>query len=141
MVYNNPLTNYTSSGQRRVDLACGISYGDDLEKVEKVAINAIEQNTQIDNSRPVELLFTEFGNSSINFTLRFWLDQARQPDFMKARSEAIKALKKAFDRNDIVIPFPIRTLDFGIKGGEKLREALPKELYKVEVESGNGNNK
>lgn len=138
MVYNNPLTNYTSSGQRRVDLACGISYGEDLDKVERVAIEAIEKHTQIDNSRPVELLFTEFGNSSINFTLRFWLDQVRQPDFMKARHEAIKALKKAFDQNDIVIPFPIRTLDFGIKGGEKLREALPKELLGL---SGNGENK
>ncbi len=35
------------------------------------------------------------------------------------------AIKKAFDENDIMIPFPIRTLDFGIKGGEKLAEALP----------------
>lgn len=38
------------------------------------------------------------------------------------RSEAIKAIKAAFDQNDITIPFPIRTLDFGIKGGQKLSE-------------------
>lgn len=129
MVYNNPLTNYTSSGQRRVDLACGISYGEDLEKVEQVAIRAIEQNINHDEGRPVELFFMEFGSSSINFVLRFWLDQIRQPDFVRGRSDAIKALKRAFDQNGIVIPFPIRTLDFGIKGGEKLREALPRELY------------
>jgi small conductance mechanosensitive channel len=35
------------------------------------------------------------------------------------RSKAIKAIKKAFDEQDITIPFPIRTLDFGIKGGLK----------------------
>lgn len=34
------------------------------------------------------------------------------------------AIKKAFDDNDIMIPFPIRTLDFGIKGGEKLDTML-----------------
>jgi small conductance mechanosensitive channel len=37
------------------------------------------------------------------------------------RSKAIKA-KKAFDEQDITIPFPIRTLDFGIKGGLKLSQ-------------------
>lgn len=139
MVYNNPLTNYTSSGQRRVDLACGISYGEDLEKVEQVAIRAIEQNINHDEGRPVELFFTEFGSSSINFVLRFWLDQIRQPDFVRGRSDAIKALKRAFDQNGIVIPFPIRTLDFGIKGGEKLREALPRELYGASNGGGKAN--
>jgi small conductance mechanosensitive channel len=44
--------------------------------------------------------------------------------YISVRNEAIKALKKAFDENDITIPFPIRTLDFGIKGGEHLREEL-----------------
>jgi hypothetical protein len=32
-------------------------------------------------------------------------------------------LKAAYDANDITIPFPIRTLDFGIKGGERLFDA------------------
>jgi small conductance mechanosensitive channel len=31
-------------------------------------------------------------------------------------------IKKAFDQNEITIPFPIRTLDFGIKGGKTLSE-------------------
>jgi small conductance mechanosensitive channel len=34
------------------------------------------------------------------------------------RSKAIKAIKKTFDEQDITIPFPIRTLDFGIKAGK-----------------------
>jgi small conductance mechanosensitive channel len=38
------------------------------------------------------------------------------------KSKAIKAIKKAFDEQDITIPFPIRTMDFGIKGGEKLSQ-------------------
>jgi small-conductance mechanosensitive channel len=37
-------------------------------------------------------------------------------------SEAIIRIKKAYDANDIMIPFPIRTLDFGIKGGTTLNE-------------------
>jgi small conductance mechanosensitive channel len=33
-------------------------------------------------------------------------------------------IKKAYDENNITIPFPIRTLDFGIKGGEKLSDII-----------------
>ncbi|MFT4803594.1 MAG: small conductance mechanosensitive channel [Cyclobacteriaceae bacterium] len=38
------------------------------------------------------------------------------------KSKAIKAIKSAFDEHEITIPFPIRTLDFGIKGGQKLSQ-------------------
>jgi small-conductance mechanosensitive channel len=39
-------------------------------------------------------------------------------------------IKKAYDENNIMIPFPIRTLDFGIKGGEILNEQLQTVMSK-----------
>lgn len=74
--------------------------------------------------RPTEFFFTGFGDSSINFQVRFWIEFRRQMDFLQARHEAILRVKEAFDREDITIPFPIRTLDFGIKGGEPLSKVL-----------------
>ncbi len=119
-VYDSPLENYTDNGQRRVDLSCGVSYGDDLEKAKKVAIEAVEPLDCVDDSKEVELFFNEFGGSSVNFVIRFWIDFNTPWQYPSAQSEAIMALHKAFDENDIMIPFPIRTLDFGIRGGEKL---------------------
>jgi small-conductance mechanosensitive channel len=55
---------------------------------------------------------------------RFWINYNKNTDFWQQRSEAIMNIKKAYDENDIMIPFPIRTLDFGIKGGEKLNAML-----------------
>jgi small-conductance mechanosensitive channel len=124
VVYENPLMNYTNNGERRIDLSCGVSYGDDLEKARKVAIEAIEGLEARDASRDVELYYNEFGGSSINFTLRFWIAFEKLPQYWGAQSEAIMALKKAFDENDIMIPFPIRTLDFGIRGGEQLDASM-----------------
>ena len=49
-----------------------------------------------------------------------------QREYKRAVSEIIEKVKKAFDENDITIPFPIRTMDFGIKGGEKLSDVLEK---------------
>jgi small conductance mechanosensitive channel len=43
---------------------------------------------------------------------------------MKARHTAVVEIKKALETADILIPFPIRTLDFGAKGGEKLNTML-----------------
>lgn len=130
-IYHQPLKNFSSSRERRVDLACGVSYGDDLQQVREVAIRAIKEQVDHNADRPVELFFTEFGDSSINFQLRFWL---RNPDWkghVAARSAAIMALKRAFDEKDIMIPFPIRTLDFGIRGGEPLDHMLKSELDKI----------
>ena len=154
VVYENPFTNFTKNYERRIDLSCGISYGDDLEKVKKVATEAIESIENRNQKKDVEFFFTEFGGSSINFVVRFWVDFTKNPDYWGPQSDAIMALKKALDENDIMIPFPIRTLDFGIRGGEKLNtmwdgqkkatdnnksESESKEKSEAEPESDSGN--
>ena len=128
-IFGSPLVNYSIKKQRRVDLGCGVAYGDDLEKARDIAVKAIEGLELRDSSRNVELFYNEFGGSSINFTLRFWVDFGKQTDFLHAQSEAIIALKHAFDEGGVTIPFPIRTLDFGVVGGEPLAEAVPKEWF------------
>ena len=128
-VFGSPIENFTESRQRRVDLPVGVSYGDDLDKAERLAIAAVEGVTLRDENRDVELFYEGFGDSSINFVVRFWITETGQRTFLDARSQAVKRIKKAFDEGDITIPFPIRTLDFGIVGGEKLADALPAELF------------
>lgn len=123
-VFENPLQNYTTTGLRRIDLSCGVSYGDDLEKAKKVAINAVDSVENVLSEKGIEFYYDEFGDSSINFKIRFWVTFVSNPDFWSVRSDAIIAISKAFDENDIMIPFPIRTLDFGIRGGEKLNTMM-----------------
>lgn len=123
-VFENPLENFTAESNRRIDLSCGVSYGDDLEKAKEVAVEAVKELDNYDDSKDVEFYYDEFGGSSINFKIRFWVKFRTNPDYWSARSNAIMAITKAFDENDIMIPFPIRTLDFGIRGGEKLNSML-----------------
>lgn len=123
-VFENPIMNYSSTGERRVDLRLGVSYGDDLEKARRIAMSAVEEVSTRIPDREVEFFYEEFGESSIDFVVRFWIKFARQPDFLAAQSEAIERIKKAFDEAGISIPFPTRTLDFAVKGGENLAEVL-----------------
>jgi small conductance mechanosensitive channel len=134
-VFENPITNFSSTGQRRVDLKAGVSYGDDLDKVKRTALQALEQVPSRKPDTEVELFFEDLSDSSINLVARFWIDfTSKQSDYLQAKSDAIERLKKAFDENGITMPFPTRTLDFAVKGGETLSQALDE----VGVERGGG---
>ena len=123
-VFGDPIINYSARRERRVDLTCGVGYGDDLAHAQRVAVGAVEALGVRRAERPVQLYFTEFGDSSINFVIRFWIDFAAQTDFLEAQSQAVVAIKSAFDAAGVTIPFPIRTLDFDPNGGVALRAAL-----------------
>lgn len=123
-MFQNIIVNYSAFGFRRIRLEVGISYGDDLEKVRRVTLDAVRKIPGVELSKSVDFYFSEYGDSSINFEILFWVKFCENSDYLSARSEAIIAIKKSFDENDITIPFPISTLDFGIKGGEKLSENM-----------------
>ena len=121
-VFQNPIENYTKLGKRRVDLKVGVSYGDDLEKVKQVALAAVKDINELSPTDEIAFFYTEFGDSSINFELRLWVGSPEQQAYWSVCSQAVVKIKAAFDQNDITIPFPIRTLDFGIKGGVPLQK-------------------
>ncbi|WP_051209970.1 mechanosensitive ion channel family protein [Gelidibacter mesophilus] len=127
MLFQNPLINDSENIYKRIDLNVGVSYGEDLERVRDIAIASVKNTPNINTDKSIDLVYLAFGGSSIDFRIMIWVEFKSQLEFLKSQSEAIIAIKKAFDKEDIMIPFPIRTLDFGIKGGEKLNEVLPKQ--------------
>ncbi len=122
----NISTTSTALGRRRVEIACGVAYASSLDHVEQVARAALEQLTERDRERPVTIYFTGFGASSIDLVAHFWIDSTRRQDLFVARSAAIEALEQAFADAEIIMPFPIRTLDFGADsaGGEGLERVI-----------------
>ncbi|WP_266203585.1 mechanosensitive ion channel family protein [Pontibacter kalidii] len=135
MVFENPVTNFSVRGTRRVDLEVGVSYGEDLERVQQVVIEALQEVKNRVKGKEIQVMYDAFGDSSINFKARFWIHYKKQLDYIAAKSDAIIKIKKAFDENEILIPFPIRTLDFAIKGGDKLSEEL-KAAMSASVKNG-----
>ncbi len=138
-VLQNPLKNYSHTPRRRIEVNCGVAYNDDLEKVKDTVVNAIENNIEFIDSKPVALYFTEFGDSSINFTVHFWQRIVTHAEYKSARSKAIIAIKKALDKEGFTIPFPIRTLDFGVEGGVRIDDIYPKKAL-LSSTNGNGEN-
>jgi len=114
-IIDNPLKNFTLTPRMRVVVSCGVGYKMDLEFCKKLATDAIAEKFEQKEGEEVEFFYQEFGDSSINFIIRFWVDATKNKQNLQAQSDAILAIKKVFDANDINIPFPIRTLEFNNK--------------------------
>lgn len=127
-IIHNPIINYSIVGQRKVVLQCGVGYEDDLDEVEILAKKTIfDRFEEVPSEDAVDFFYTEFGDSSINFTLRFWLNVDSRIGHLQAKSQSIIALKKAFDKAGFNIPFPIRTLDID----KSFLEPITKKLTAV----------
>ncbi|WP_405369729.1 mechanosensitive ion channel family protein [Nonlabens sp. Asnod2-A12] len=111
-IIDNPMKNWTLTPRMRITLECGVGYESDLEAVKKLATDTIEGMFKQQGSEEVEFFYNEFGDSSINFMLRFWVDAKKAKQKHIALSDAVIGIKKAFDKDGINIPFPIRTLEF-----------------------------
>ena len=115
-ILENPLKNYSLTTRMRVFLECGVGYESDLEKVEQLTKDVIAKTfDQVEKPEDVEFYYTEFGDSSINYLCRFWIDAESMLEKLRAKTKAIIEIKKAYDKEGINIPFPIRTLQFDNK--------------------------
>ncbi|WP_265429305.1 mechanosensitive ion channel family protein [Chryseobacterium sp. YIM B08800] len=110
-VFQNPVENYSILGKRRLDLKVGVSYDSNLEKVAQIAVDALKNIEGLAPEEKITLFYEEFGDSSINFTVRLWCNSAEQIDYLTVGHNAIVSIKKAFDLHKINVPFPVRTLD------------------------------
>ncbi|WP_418638727.1 mechanosensitive ion channel family protein [Winogradskyella sp.] len=115
-ILDNPLKNYSLTTKMRVFIECGVGYESDLEKVEQLTKEVIANTfDQVETAENVEFYYTEFGDSSINYLCRFWIDAENMLEKLRAKTRAIIEIKKAYDKEGINIPFPIRTLQFDSK--------------------------
>lgn len=112
MVMENPFKNYSLTTKMRVVINCGVGYESDLDEVKKITKNVISKlYNQKEINEEIEFYYTEFGSSSINFISRFWVNGQSSLEILKAKSKVIIELKKSFDKHNINIPFPIRTIN------------------------------
>lgn len=122
-VYLNPILNQTFYPLRRYDVTVGIHYNDDLPKAVRIARETLAETEGVRETPEPQVLVTTLNESSVDMILRFWSDPSMQSEF-KMVSEVTTGVKLAFDREDITIPFPIRTLhipDGGEKGAGELQ--------------------
>jgi len=92
----------------RLDVPFGVAYDSDPHEVTRIAIEAAQAVGRVDSSiKPPVCWMTEFGDSSINFLLRFWISDP-QEGLTNIRGKVLLSLWDAFKEHGISIPFPHR---------------------------------
>ena len=103
------VTNWSYRDSRaRIHVSVGVSYGSDVDLVEKTLLQVGRAHQEVLLNPEPTVQFLEFGDSSLNFDLLVWINDASRQYII--RSELNFAVVKAFREQGITIPFPQRDL-------------------------------
>ncbi len=110
-VFTSAVQVRTAFDCRRTDLAVGVDYNTPLPKARQILEQAIQAVDGVLADPEPEIDLVSFGDSSIDLIVRYWT-QPEQKSVRQTQTQAILSIKQCFDRADINIPYPIRTLYF-----------------------------
>ena len=114
----------------RVDAEVGVSYNSDLRLVQELMMESIKEKERILTEPEPNVLLVSFGDSSVNFELRFWISDPRN-GIQNIRSQVLLSIWDSFKENDVEIPFPQR--DYHLKSlPDDLNDFLNQKQIKQE---------
>ena len=91
----------------RIEVKFGVAYDSDPHQVAELAVEATKEVERVVSYRPSVCWLTGFGDSSLDFVLRFWIKDP-QNGLTNIRGQVLLALWDSFKANDIKIPYPHR---------------------------------
>jgi small conductance mechanosensitive channel len=104
-IMGGAITNYSGNNTRRVDMVFGVSYSDDIKKVETVINEVLSENSLILKDPAPTVAVSELADNSVNFVVRPW---GKTADYWTIWFETHKNIKLRFDKEGISFPFPQR---------------------------------
>lgn len=102
-VWGSAITNFSALGKRRVDTVVAVAYGTDLTKAVDVARTALQKVPGVLADPAPAVAVGSLGDSAVIINVRPW---AACADYWAVFSGAQQAVKEAFEREGITIPFP-----------------------------------
>ena len=97
------IVNQTAEPARRIDLNVSASYDDAADTVRAVLTQAVAAHEKVLKDRPIEAHVTGYGDSAVNYVLRFW---ARTEDYWTCYNDVLDGLQAAFSSAGITMTYP-----------------------------------
>lgn len=108
-ILSHAIVNYTRADRRRAELAVGVAYGSDPEKVRGLVLEAVcAVEGFVPEPAPLAVFHT-FNDSSLDLTAYFWID-TKLTNPLIAKDSAFTKVNEAFAKAGVEIPFPIQTV-------------------------------
>ena len=99
---NEPMTNVTGMGKRRVDISVGISYTADLKKAKEILQGLFEEHPLVLKEEPIQVFVDSLGDSAVLIGGRAW---AASENYWECRWDITESVKLEYDKAGIEIPF------------------------------------
>lgn len=129
----NQVINWSySSREVRVKAPVRVSYGSDLDLIEKLLLQAAKDVPRVLESPAPRVNLTGFEESSVNFEIRFWIMDPEE-GMGNIRSDVFKRVWKLFQENEVHIPFPQR--DLNLRDSEQFQQLVSAIAQRVEKKS------
>ena len=96
------ITNYSREPIRRVDVTIGTSYSESVDKVKASLRKVVDDTPEIIKDKDIFIGITNFGASSIDYTIRVWVKNA---DYWNTYLPMLERIKRTFEEDNIEIPF------------------------------------
>ena len=102
-ISNGIITNFSAEETRRVDFVFGIGYDDDIAKAKATLQRILSEDERIHSDPEPFVVVSELADSSVNFTVRVWVNAA---DYWGVYFGTTEKVKIVFDQEGISIPYP-----------------------------------
>ena len=102
--------NRTRFPIRRIDVQVGVAYKENTERVRNILFDVAEQNPLCMAEPKPLFIYKGYGDSALELQFSVWV---KRENFLLVRNSIQEEIKTAFDKNEIEIPFPHRTLYTG----------------------------
>jgi len=106
LVANTPIINYSKNKLRKIIFPVSIAYEADFKKATKVIKDELKGDEAIVSNKDIEVLFSNFGPSSVDLTVRVWVDTKKGKGAVETQSRLKNEVKIALDKAGIEIPYP-----------------------------------
>ena len=119
----NNLTNWTYTNRTvRFTITVGVAYGSDTRRVAQVLTDIAKRHGRVEKNPEPQVFFTNFGASSLDFELRFWVDVV-EVNSGQVASDLRQMIAGAFNEHGLSMPFPQQDVH--------LNSALPIQVQMV----------
>ncbi len=102
-VMGGTIINITANETRRVDMTVGVSYSEDLDKVQDIILDVLKADERVLADPAPQVVVGELADNSVNFSVRPW---CKKEDYSGVFFDFQKTIKQRLDKEGVSIPFP-----------------------------------
>jgi small conductance mechanosensitive channel len=113
-VFGSTIINYSKMPLRRIDIVFSVAYGTDIKKVKELLLDYVAKDERVEKEPAPFCRLTEYGDSSLNITLRVW---APASEYWNVRLDYLEGVLDLFAENGIEVPY--NTVDVRLVKADK----------------------